>query len=180
MNEAEVIVDDKVPVVRIIREFDAPVAKVFRAHVEPELFAKWNWPEGYSVQFNQYDCRTGGAYRIAMSGPEMEGSVHGSFHDVIPNELIVQTFAPDGAGDFVSWRSIASRTWATAAQGSPRSRSSRASSTATRSSTPACSRATTDSTTCSRSCRGRHRNVWACSPSTRRCREPQTGAHAPR
>ena len=45
MNEAQVIVDDKVPVVRIIREFDAPVAKVFRAHVEPELFAKWNWPD---------------------------------------------------------------------------------------------------------------------------------------
>jgi uncharacterized protein YndB with AHSA1/START domain len=39
VNEAQVIVDDKAPVVRIIREFDAPVAKVFRAHVEPELFA---------------------------------------------------------------------------------------------------------------------------------------------
>ena len=101
MNEAQVIVDDKLPVVRIIREFDAPVAKVFRAHVEPELFARWNWPEGYSVQFDQYDCRTGGAYRITMSGPEIQGSVHGSFHDVITNELIVQTFAPDGAGDFV-------------------------------------------------------------------------------
>ena len=29
------------------------------------------------------------------------GSVHGSFHDVITNELIVQTFAPDGVADFV-------------------------------------------------------------------------------
>jgi uncharacterized protein YndB with AHSA1/START domain len=101
VKEAEVIVDDKVPVVRIIREFDAPVAKVFRAHVEPALFARWNWSEEYSVQFDQYDCRTGGAYRITMSGPEMSGSVHGSFHDVIPNELIVQTFAPDGFADFV-------------------------------------------------------------------------------
>ena len=27
--------------------------------------------------------------------------MHGSFHDVITNELIVQPFAPDGAGDFV-------------------------------------------------------------------------------
>jgi uncharacterized protein YndB with AHSA1/START domain len=36
-----------------------------------------------------------------MSGPEMQGSVHGSFHDVITNELIVQTFAPDGVADFV-------------------------------------------------------------------------------
>jgi uncharacterized protein YndB with AHSA1/START domain len=31
----------------------------------------------------------------------MEGSVHGSFHDVIRNELIVQTFAPDAAPDLV-------------------------------------------------------------------------------
>lgn len=97
MKEAEVIVDEKVPLVRIIREFDAPVAKVFRAHVEPELFAKWNWPAGYEVRFDLFECRTGGAYRITMSGPEIAGSVHGSFHDVIPNELIVQTFGPDGA-----------------------------------------------------------------------------------
>ena len=101
MNEAQVIIDDRVPLVRIIREFDAPVAKVFRAHVEPDLFARWNWPEGYTVRFEQFDCRTGGAYRITMSGPEMSGSVHGSFHDVIPNELIVQTFAPDAFPDCV-------------------------------------------------------------------------------
>lgn len=101
MNEAEIIVDDKVPVVRIIREFDAPPAKVFRAHVEPELFVRWNWDDDYTVLFDHFDCRTGGSYRITMSGPEMAGSVHGSFHDVIPNELIVQTFTPDAAPDLV-------------------------------------------------------------------------------
>ena len=100
-KEAEVIVDENVPVLRIIREFDAPVEKVFRAHVDPELFVKWNWSDDYTVQFDHFDCRTGGAYRITMSGPEMAGSVHGSFHDVIPNELIVQTFAPDGVPDLV-------------------------------------------------------------------------------
>ena len=101
MKEAEIVVDEQVPVVHIIREFDAPPAKVFRAHVEPELFVRWNWPEGFSVRFDHFDCRTGGSYRITMSGPEMEGSVHGSFHDVIRNELIVQTFAPDAAPDLV-------------------------------------------------------------------------------
>lgn len=100
-NEAQVIVDERIPMVTIIREFDAPPAKVFRAHVEPELFVKWNWPEGYTIRFDQFDCRTGGAYRITMAGAEMEGSVHGSFHDVILNELIVQTFAPDAAPDMV-------------------------------------------------------------------------------
>ena len=101
MNEAEIIVDEKLPVVHIIREFDAPPAKVFRAHVDPELFVRWNWPEGFSVRFDHFDCRTGGAYRITMSGDDMEGSVHGSFHDVIPNERIVQTFSPDGMPELV-------------------------------------------------------------------------------
>jgi uncharacterized protein YndB with AHSA1/START domain len=101
VNEAKIIVDEKLPVVHIIREFDAPPAKVFRAHVEPELFVRWNWPEGFSVRFDHFDCRTGGAYRITMSGDDMEGSVHGSFHDVIPDELIVQTFSPDAAPDLV-------------------------------------------------------------------------------
>ena len=101
MNEAEVIVDDRVPVVRIIREFDAPPEHVFRAHVDPDLFVKWNFPEGFTVQFDHFDCRTGGSYRITMSGPDMAGSVHGSFHDVIANELIVQTFTPDAAPDLV-------------------------------------------------------------------------------
>ncbi len=101
MNEAEIIVDEKVPTVTIIREFDAPVEKVFRAHVDPDLFVQWNWPDGFEVDFEHFDCRTGGAYRIAMSSADMEGSVHGSFHDVLENELIVQTFTPDGAPDLV-------------------------------------------------------------------------------
>lgn len=101
MNEARVEIDEKLPLVRIIREFDAPPAKVFRAHVDPELFAQWNFPEGFTVRFDHFDCRTGGAYRITMSGPGMEGSVHGSFHDVIENELIVQTFSPDAFPDCV-------------------------------------------------------------------------------
>ena len=101
MSEAEIIVDEKVPTVTIIREFDAPVEKVFRAHVESDLFVQWNWPAGYDVRFDHFDCRTGGSYRITMSGGDIEGSVHGSFHDVIPNELIVQTFTPDVAPDLV-------------------------------------------------------------------------------
>jgi len=101
VSEAEIIVDEKVPMVTIIREFDAPVENVFRAHVDPDLFVQWNWPDGYEVDFDHFDCRTGGAYRITMSGEDMAGSVHGSFHDVITNELIVQTFTPDVVPDLV-------------------------------------------------------------------------------
>lgn len=101
MNEAVVTVSEKVPMVQITREFDAPVAKLFQAHIDPELFVKWNWTEGYTVEFDQWDCHTGGAYRITMSGPEMAGTVHGSFHDVIANEMLVQTFTPDSVPDLV-------------------------------------------------------------------------------
>jgi uncharacterized protein YndB with AHSA1/START domain len=36
-----------------------------------------------------------------MAGGDIEGSVHGSFHDVMPNRLLVQTFAADAAPDVV-------------------------------------------------------------------------------
>jgi uncharacterized protein YndB with AHSA1/START domain len=101
VNEAEIVVDEKVPMVQIIREFDAPPEKVFRAHVDQELFVQWNWPDGFVVTFDRWDCRTGGAYRITMAGGDMAGSVHGSFHDVLPNQLIVQTFTPDAVPDVV-------------------------------------------------------------------------------
>lgn len=101
MSEAEIVVDEKVPTVQITREFDAPVEKVFRAHVDADLFVRWNWPDGFEVTFDHFDCRTGGSYRISMAGPEMEGSVHGSFHDVLLNELIVQTFTPDAMPELV-------------------------------------------------------------------------------
>ncbi|MDX1450115.1 MAG: polyketide cyclase, partial [Acidimicrobiia bacterium] len=36
-RETEIHVLDDIPAVRIVREFDAPPDKVFRAHVEPDL-----------------------------------------------------------------------------------------------------------------------------------------------
>jgi uncharacterized protein YndB with AHSA1/START domain len=39
-HQTEIIVDPDVPLVRIIREFDAPPEKVFRAHTDAELVAR--------------------------------------------------------------------------------------------------------------------------------------------
>ena len=36
-KETQVVADPDVPLVRIVREFDAPPGKVFRAHVDPGL-----------------------------------------------------------------------------------------------------------------------------------------------
>ena len=43
-HETEITVDSEVPLVRIVREFDAPPDKVFRAHTDPELVAQWLGP----------------------------------------------------------------------------------------------------------------------------------------
>ena len=101
-RETEIIVDPIVPLVRLIREFDAPVEKVFRAHTDPELFARWIGPRGYPVRIDHHDCRTGGSYRYVMGEGEEEYGFFGCFHEVRPGELIVQTFTYEGMPDGVA------------------------------------------------------------------------------
>ncbi|MGH8927050.1 MAG: SRPBCC family protein, partial [Acidimicrobiia bacterium] len=102
-KETQIISDPKIPLVRIIREFDAPSEKVFRAHSDPDLFAQWNGPRDRRMQTEQFDCRTGGSYRYMIGGDdEFEAWFHGSFHEVRPSELIVQTFTFEGEPDGVA------------------------------------------------------------------------------
>jgi uncharacterized protein YndB with AHSA1/START domain len=88
--------------VRITREFNAPPAKVFRAHTDPALVAQWLGPRRHEMQIDHYDRRTGGSYRYLMMSNGNEFGFHGSFHEVRPTELIVQTFTFDGVPDGVA------------------------------------------------------------------------------
>jgi uncharacterized protein YndB with AHSA1/START domain len=101
-HETEITADPKVPLVRIVREFDAPREKVFRAHVDPELLVQWLGPRGLEMRVDHYDCRTGGSYRYVHSRDGEEYAFHGSFHEVRPSELIVQTFTFEGMPDEVA------------------------------------------------------------------------------
>jgi uncharacterized protein YndB with AHSA1/START domain len=98
-HETEISVDPDVPLVRIVREFDAPAAKVFRAHADPDLVARWMGPHGTDMRVEHYECRTGGSYRFVHNE---EHAFHGSFHEVRPGELIVQTFTYEGVPDGVA------------------------------------------------------------------------------
>ncbi len=104
-HETEIIVAHDVPLVRIIREFDASVEKVFRAHTDPELLARWLGPREEPMEVVHYDCRTGGSYRYLM-GKSGEYGFYGSFHEVRPAELIVQTFTFEGMPDGVALEKI--------------------------------------------------------------------------
>jgi uncharacterized protein YndB with AHSA1/START domain len=101
-HDTTIEVDPDVPLVRIVREFDAPAEKVFRAHVDPGLLVQWLGPRGLEMRVDHYDCRTGGSYRYVHARDGEEYGFHGSFHEVRPTELIVQTFTFEGYPDGVS------------------------------------------------------------------------------
>jgi uncharacterized protein YndB with AHSA1/START domain len=101
-NETRIVSDPDVPLVRITRDFDAPPAKVFRPHAEPDLFARWTGPRGTEMRIDHFDFRTGGSYRYLMIRNGNEFGFRGCFHEVRPSELIVQTFTFEGVPDGVA------------------------------------------------------------------------------
>ena len=101
-HETEITADPDVPLVRIVREFDAPREKVFRAHTDPDLVTQWLGPRGLEMKIDHYDCRTGGSYRYVHTSDGEEYGFRGCFHEVRPSEVIVQTFTFEGQPDGVA------------------------------------------------------------------------------
>lgn len=101
-HETEIIADPQVPLVRIIREFDAPPEKVFRAHTDPELVVQWLGPRDTEMTVDHWDCRSGGSYRYVHGRGDEQYGFRGCFHEVRPSELIVQTFTFEGFPDGVA------------------------------------------------------------------------------
>ena len=102
-RETRIEADPNLPTIRIIRDFDAPPDKVFRAWIEPELVVQWLGPKSTEMRIEQWDARTGGNYRYtALQDGEEVAAFYGSFHEVRPSERLVQTFTWEGMPDGVS------------------------------------------------------------------------------
>lgn len=102
-RQTQIDVPADLPLVRLTREFDAPAEKVFRAHADPELYARWVGPRSVEMAIDHFDCRTGGAYRYTHTADDgTEHGFFGAFHEVRPGQLIVQTFTYEGFPDGVS------------------------------------------------------------------------------
>ena len=95
-RQADISADPTVPIVRIVREFDAPPAKVYRAHTDPELIKRWLGPRGLEMTVDQWDCRNGGSYRYIHKDENGEYAFRGCFHELRENEMIIQTFTFEG------------------------------------------------------------------------------------
>lgn len=102
-NPVTVTAQPGVPFVDIVREFDAPVAAVYRAYSEPELVGQWLGPNRLEIDIKEYDVRPGGKWEYTHTDPA--GGVYGFrgvFHSVQPEESIVQTFEFDGYPGHIS------------------------------------------------------------------------------
>lgn len=99
--------DPTVPAIRITREFDAPPAAVFRAHVDPELVVRWLGPRRLTMTVQRWDAQTGGGYRYTHAGEDgTEHHFFGSFHEVRGPERLVQTFTYEGFPDVVALETL--------------------------------------------------------------------------
>lgn len=93
---------EDVPAIRITRDFDAPVERVFRAWVDKDLFARWVGPRSIDTTIDEWDARTGGSWRYTSRRGDEVYRFYGSFHEVRPHERLVQTFTWEGEPDGVS------------------------------------------------------------------------------
>lgn len=106
-NSVVITAPEGVPFIDIVREFDAPVAALFRAHAEPDLVRQWLGPDGYEMEIEQWDFATGGRYRyIHKDGRGGTYAFNGVFHVVRENDFAVQTFEFEGYPDVVSVESL--------------------------------------------------------------------------
>ncbi|MFI0468580.1 SRPBCC family protein [Saccharopolyspora sp. 5N102] len=106
-HETQIVADEKVPTIEIVRVFDAAPEQVYRAHVDPELYAQWIGPRSLTTRIIRWDARTGGAWAFANDrGGEEIASFYGSFHEVRPQERIVWTFTYEGHPDVVALETL--------------------------------------------------------------------------
>jgi uncharacterized protein YndB with AHSA1/START domain len=106
-NPVTINAPEGLPFIEFVREFDAPVEAVFRAHREPELVRQWLGPNGYEMDIERWDFTTQGGYRYVHRNPEGEEyAFNGTFHTVRDNEFAVQTFEFEGMPDVVAVESM--------------------------------------------------------------------------
>jgi uncharacterized protein YndB with AHSA1/START domain len=105
-TQARIEADEKVPMIHIYRDFAATPAQLFRAHTDPELFARWVGPSDIGADIDYWDARDGGAWRYtAGRGEDFSTGFRGCFHTVAPDR-IVQTFTWEGMPDAVALETL--------------------------------------------------------------------------
>lgn len=80
----------------ITREFEAPRELVFKAHTDPEIYAKWCGPKDLKMTIDKMDAVAGGSYEFTHERDGEKYRFHGVYHQVLNPERIIGTFEFDG------------------------------------------------------------------------------------
>ncbi len=84
----------------LTREFDAPRELVFKAFTDPQLYVQWLLgpkSHGLTMTLEKFEPRTGGAWRYIHKDKDgNEYAFHGSYHEVLPPERLIDTFEWEG------------------------------------------------------------------------------------
>lgn len=91
-NELIIDAPEGQPFLDYSREFDAPVTALFRAYTDRAVFEQWFGPDGLPLTIHRFDARTGGGFRYVVQGQDREWGFRGVYHEVRPDELIIQTY----------------------------------------------------------------------------------------
>jgi uncharacterized protein YndB with AHSA1/START domain len=104
-DQAAIEADPTVPMIHIWRDFAGTPEQLFRAHTDPELFARWVGPEGMGATILEWDATDNGRWRYRAGEGDRVQYFRGSFHTVSP-EKIVQTFTWEGMPDGVALETL--------------------------------------------------------------------------
>ena len=94
-NERTIVAAPGTQSIAFSREFEAPAARVFEAHVDPGLLAQWIGPRGTRLELRAFEPKTGGSWSYIVVGGDRQWPFHGSFHEVTAPTRIVQTWEYD-------------------------------------------------------------------------------------
>ena len=87
----------------IVREFDAPKDRVWKAFTTPELVRRWWHAKRGEMTVCEMDFRVGGTWRYAMVTPDgFEVAFHGDYAEIVPEERIVTRELYEGVPQSVS------------------------------------------------------------------------------
>ena len=96
-NETKITAEKGKQEIIIVREFDAPRELVFKAHIDPELYAQWIGPRELSTTIDKFDSVNGGSYRFIQKDKKNNTyAFHGVNHEVFAPERIICTFEYEG------------------------------------------------------------------------------------
>ena len=85
---------------QVARTFEISREQVFAAWTDPESVRRWFGPRKFSNASAELDVRVGGAYRIAMRGPDGETFYAvGTYREVSPPERLVFSWGWEASPD---------------------------------------------------------------------------------